>query len=482
MKEDLTMTDLVALCKNRGFVFASSEIYGGLSNSWDYGPLGVELKNNLKAAWWRRFVQQEPHNVGLDSAIIMNPKVWKASGHLDGFSDPLIDCRHCHTRHRADKLIEEWLHAREKAGETIETGSVEAMSDEQLEAFISEHQIACPDCGKCDFTPIRKFNLMFRTFIGVTEDSVNTVYLRPETAGGIFVNFKNVQRATRSKMPMGVCQIGKAFRNEITPGNFIFRMREFEQMEMQFFCQPGTEMRWFEYWKKARRAWHEALGMGNENYRFHDHEKLAFYANAATDIEFRMPFGFKEVEGIHSRTNYDLSQHESFSGTKMRYFDPDKNESYVPYDIETSIGVDRMFLSVMCHAYNEEKLENGSMRVVLSLPAALAPIKCAVLPLVNKDGLPEKAQEIQDALKFHFTTHIDAKDSIGKRYRREDAIGTPYCVTVDGQTLEDNTVTLRHRDTMEQERVPVSSLLGIIEERVSITSVLKKLAKEIEKY
>ena len=349
------------------------------------------------------------------------------------------------------------------------------MSQTQMKEFIEEHQIACPTCGKHNWTDIRQFNLMFKTFQGVTENAKNELYLRPETAQGIFVNYLNVQKTGRMKLPFGIAQIGKAFRNEIVARQFIFRMREFEQMEMQFFCKPGTEMEWFNYWKKHRLAWHQALGMGNENYRYHDHEKLAHYANAATDIEFHMPFGFKEVEGIHSRTDFDLSQHEKFSGRSIKYFDPDTNESYTPYDIETSIGVDRMFLTILCHSYTEEKLDNGSERIVLRLPEPLAPVKCAVLPLVNKDGLPEKAQEIVDSLKFHFNTHIEVKDSIGKRYRRQDAIGTPFCVTVDGDTLTEGTVTLRYRDSMKQERVPVEKLREIIEDRVSITSLLKKL-------
>ena len=465
-QSEKTLDMIVNLCKNRGYVFPGSEIYGGLANSWDYGPLGVEFKNNVKKAWLKKFVQESPYNVGLDAAIIMNPQTWVTTGHVSSFSDPLLDCRACKARHRADKLI----------GEEHPEVNVDAMSFDEMDAFIAEHEdIVCPVCGKHDFTPIRKFNLMFKTAIGVTEDSSSTCYLRPETAQGIFVNFANIQRTTRRKLPFGVCQVGKAFRNEITPGNFTFRTREFEQMECEFFCKPGTEMEWFNYWKKHRLAWHQALGMGNENYRYHDHEKLAHYANAATDIEFHMPFGFKEVEGIHSRTDFDLSQHEKFSGRSIKYFDPDTNESYTPYDIETSIGVDRMFLTILCHSYTEEKLDNGSERIVLRLPEPLAPVKCAVLPLVNKDGLPEKAQEIVDSLKFHFNTHIEVKDSIGKRYRRQDAIGTPFCVTVDGDTLTEGTVTLRYRDSMKQERVPVEKLREIIEDRVSITSLLKKL-------
>lgn len=458
MKEDLTMTDLVALCKNRGFVFASSEIYGGLSNSWDYGPLGVELKNNLKSAWWKRFVQEEPHNVGLDSAIIMNPKVWKASGHLDGFSDPLIDCKQCKTRHRADKLIEEWLHERELAGEKIEVGSVEAMSDEALEQFIRDHNIVCPNCGKCDFTPIRKFNLMFKTFIGVTEDNVNTVYLRPETAGGIFVNFKNVQRATRSKMPMGVCQIGKAFRNEITPGNFIFRMREFEQMEMEFFCHPATAQSWHEYYRKECYNFLLSLGIDPQLLRLRDHspEELCFYSAATTDIEFKFPFGWGELWGIANRTNYDLTQHQTVSGEDMSYLDPFTNESYIPYVVEPSVGVDRMFLAVLCSAYREEKLADDDTRVVLGLAPAIAPIKVAVLPLSKK--LEEPAYDLFRRLNSKFRCEYDVTGSIGKRYRRQDEIGTPLCVTVDFDTVEDNCVTVRDRDTMTQERINIADL------------------------
>ena len=519
MAED-AFKKIVSHCKEYGFVFPSSEIYPeGLSAVYDYGPNGVELKNNIKKYWWDSMVLLHNNIVGIDASIFMNPTVWKASGHVDAFNDPLIDNRDSKKRYRADNLIEDQIakyeekidkevkKAAKKFGDAFDeqkfretnprvlehqkkrdelharyTEAMQGPNLEELKQIILDEGIVDPISGTKNWTDVRQFNLMFSTEIGSTAGSTNKIYLRPETAQGIFVNFLNVQRTTRQKLPFGIAQIGKAFRNEIVARQFVFRMREFEQMEMQFFCQPGTEMRWFEYWKKARLASHEALGMGNDNYRYHDHEKLALHANAATDIELKMPFGFKEGEGIHSRTNYDLSQHEKFSGTKMRYFDPDKNESYVPYDVETSIGVDRMFLSVMCHAYQEQKLDNGSTRVVLSLPEALAPIKCAVLPLVNKDGLPEKAQEIQDELKFDFTTHIDAKDSIGKRYRREDEIGTPYCVTVDGQTLEDNTVTLRHRDTMEQERVNVNELRAIIEDRVSITSLLKKLAKEIKDF
>ena len=517
MAED-NFKKIVSHCKEYGFVFPSSDIYpDGLAAVYDYGPNGVELKNNIKKYWWDSMVLLHNNIVGIDAAIFMNPTVWKASGHVDAFNDPLIDNRDSKKRYRADVLIEDQIaryeekiakevsKAARRFGDSFDEAKFRATNPrvlehqakrdalheryaramqgpdlDELKQIIVDEEIADPISGTKNWTDVRQFNLMFSTEFGSQAAATNRVYLRPETAQGIFVNFLNVQKTTRQKLPFGIAQIGKAFRNEIVARQFVFRMREFEQMEMQFFCQPGTEMQWFNYWKKARLAWHEALGMGDENYRYHDHEKLAFYANAATDIEFRMPFGFKEVEGIHSRTNYDLSQHEKFSGTKMRYFDPDTNEAYVPYDVETSIGVDRMFLSVMCHSYDEEQLENGSTRVVLHLPEALAPIKCAVLPLVNKDGLPEKAQEIVDELKFHFTTHIEAKDSIGKRYRRQDAIGTPFCVTVDGQTLEDGTVTLRHRDSMKQERVPVAQLRSIIEDRVSITSVLKKLAKAIK--
>ena len=517
MAQEDVFKKIVSHCKEYGFVFPSSEIYDGLGAVYDYGQNGVELKNNIKQYWWKSMVLLHENIVGIDSAIFMHPTIWKASGHVDAFNDPLIDNRDSKKRYRADVLIEDQIakydekiqkevaKARKRFGDSfdeekyMETSErvketkdkrdalharyAEAMQGPDLEALkqiILDEEIVDPISGTKNWTDVRQFNLMFSTEMGASADASMKVYLRPETAQGIFVNYLNVQKTGRMKIPFGIAQIGKAFRNEIVARQFIFRMREFEQMEMQFFVKPGTELDWFPKWKQTRMAWHQALGFGAENYRFHDHDKLAHYANAATDIEFKMPFGFKEVEGIHSRTNYDLSQHEKFSGTKMRYFDPDTNESYVPYDVETSIGVDRMFLSVLCHAFKEEKLENGTSRVVLSLPEPLAPIKCAVLPLVNKDGLPEKAQEIVDNLKFHFTTHIEAKDSIGKRYRRQDAIGTPFCVTVDGQTLEDNTVTLRFRDSMDQERVSVDKLREIIEDRVSITSVLKKLNQVIK--
>ncbi len=458
MKENLTMTDLVALCKNRGFIFAGSEIYGGLSNSWDYGPLGVELKNNIKSAWWRRFVQEEPHNVGLDSAIIMNPKVWKASGHLDSFSDPLIDCKNCKTRHRADKLVEEWLYAEEQAGRTYEVGSVEAMGDEGIENFISEHKIACPECGKCDFTSIRKFNLMFKTFIGVTEDSTNTVYLRPETAGGIFVNFKNVQRATRSKLPLGIGQIGKAFRNEITPGNFIFRTREFEQMELEFFCHPDSSNDWHAYYRKECFEFLKSLGIDESMLRLRDHspEELCFYSTATTDIEFKFPFGWGELWGIANRTNHDLTQHQKASGEDLTYTDPFTNEKYIPHVVEPSVGVDRMFLALMCSAYREEKISDDDTRVVLGFDPKLAPIKVAVLPLSKK--LEESAFDLYKKLNSSFRAEYDTTGSIGKRYRRQDEIGTPFCVTVDFDTETDESVTVRNRDTMIQERVKIADL------------------------
>ncbi len=503
---------IVSHCKEYGFVFPSSEIYDGLAAVYDYAQNGVELKNNIKQYWWQSMVLLHENIVGIDSAIFMHPTIWKASGHVDAFNDPLIDNRDSKKRYRADVLIEDQMakydekiqkevdKARKRFKEAFDEEQYLATSPrvqelrqkrdalheryaaamqgpdlEALKQIILDEEIVCPISGTRNWTDVRQFNLMFSTEMGASADGAMKVYLRPETAQGIFVNYLNVQKTGRMKIPFGIAQIGKAFRNEIVARQFIFRMREFEQMEMQFFVQPGTELEWFPRWKETRMKWHQALGFGAENYRFHDHDKLAHYANAATDIEFRMPFGFKEVEGIHSRTNFDLSQHEKFSGKSIKYFDPATNESYTPYVIETSIGVDRMFLSIMCHSYQEEKLENGETRVVLRLPEALAPVKCAVLPLVKKDGLPEKAREIVNNLRFHFNTHYEEKDSIGKRYRRQDAIGTPYCVTVDHDTLKDNMVTLRHRDTMEQQRVPISELRSIIEDRVSITSLLKKL-------
>ena len=512
MAQEDVFKKIVSHCKEYGFVFPSSEIYDGLAAVYDYGQNGVELKNNIKQYWWKSMVLLHDNIVGIDSAIFMHPTIWKASGHVDAFNDPLIDNRDSKKRYRADVLIEEQIakyedkidkeiqKAKKRFGEKFDEAqfratnarvlenqqkrdalherysvAMNAMDLNELRQIILDEEIVCPISGTRNWTDVRQFNLMFSTEMGASADNSMKVYLRPETAQGIFVNYLNVQKTGRMKIPFGIAQIGKAFRNEIVARQFIFRMREFEQMEMQFFVKPGTELEWFNQWKQTRMAWHQALGFGAENYRFHDHEKLAHYANAATDVEFRMPFGFKEVEGIHSRTNFDLSQHQKYSGKKIEYFDPQTNERYTPYVIETSIGVDRMFLSIMCHAYTEEQLENGETRVVLKLPAALAPIKLAVLPLVKKDGLPEKAREIIDNLKFHFNCTYDEKDTIGKRYRRQDAIGTPYCVTVDYDTLNDNTVTLRNRDTMEQQRVSIDQLNGIIEDKVSIASLLKKL-------
>ena len=512
MTQDELFKKLIAHCKEYGFIFPSSEIYDGLSAVYDYGQMGVELKNNIKKYWWDAMTKLNENIVGIDAAIFMHPKTWEASGHVGAFNDPLIDNRDSKKRYRADVLLEDFLakqdekiekeveKARKRFGESfdeklfretnprvvehrakrdaVHERMVAALNDndlEELRQIILDAEIVCPISGTRNWTEVRQFNLMFTTEMGSTSEGAMKVYLRPETAQGIFVNYLNVQKTGRMKIPFGIAQIGKAFRNEIVARQFIFRMREFEQMEMQFFVKPGTELDWFKTWKETRLKWHKALGFGDDHYRYHDHDKLAHYANAATDIEFLMPFGFKEVEGIHSRTNFDLSQHEKFSGKNIKYFDPETNESYTPYVIETSIGVDRMFLSIMSASYCEEQLENGETRVVLKLPAALAPVKLAVMPLVKKDGLPEKAREIINDLKFHFHCQYDEKDSIGKRYRRQDAIGTPYCVTVDHQTLEDNCVTLRNRDTMQQERVAISELNNIIADRVSITSLLKTL-------
>jgi glycyl-tRNA synthetase len=507
---------LVSHCKEYGYVFPSSEIYDGLSAVYDYGQYGAELKNNIKKYWWDSLVLMNDNIVGIDSAIFMHPTTWKASGHVDAFNDPLIDNKDSKKRYRADVLIEEHMakieekitrevdKAREKFGaafdekkfretnqrvlanqakiDEIHSRFAKAMNETnlpELKQIIVDNEIVCPISGTRNWTDVRQFNLMFSTEMGSTADGATKIYLRPETAQGIFVNFLNVQKSGRMKIPFGIAQIGKAFRNEIVARQFIFRMREFEQMEMQFFVPPGTELEWFRHWKEKRMKWHQALGFGAENYRFHDHEKLAHYANAASDIEFRFPFGFKEVEGIHSRTDFDLRQHQQYSGKKLQYFDPEKNESYVPYVIETSIGVDRMFLQVISASYLEEELkkEDGTSdtRVVLRLPAYLAPVKLAVMPLVKKDGLPEVAEKIVDALKFDFNCQYDDKDSIGRRYRRQDAIGTPYCITIDHKTLEDNTVTIRYRDSMEQERVPVSGLRDIIAEKVSLRTLLKTL-------
>ncbi|MBQ8099384.1 MAG: glycine--tRNA ligase [Bacteroidaceae bacterium] len=512
MAQEDVFKKIVSHCKEYGFVFPSSEIYDGLGAVYDYGQNGVELKNNIKQYWWQSMVLLHDNIVGIDSAIFMHPTIWKASGHVDAFNDPLIDNRDSKKRYRADVLIEDKMgkyeekiakeieKARKRFGDAFDEekfrqtnprvlaeqeklnalharykAAMEQMDLAELRQIILDEEIVCPISGTKNWTDVRQFNLMFKTEMGSTADGAMQIYLRPETAQGIFVNYLNVQKTGRMKLPFGIAQIGKAFRNEIVARQFIFRMREFEQMEMQYFVKPGTEIEWFNQWKQWRMAWHQALGFGAENYRFHDHEKLAHYANAATDVEFHMPFGFKEVEGIHSRTNFDLSQHEKYSGKSIKYFDPESGESYTPYVIETSIGVDRMTLSVLCHSYQEEQLEGGETRVVLKFPPQLAPVKLSVMPLVRKDGLPDLAKQIVNDLKFHFNTHYDEKDSIGKRYRRQDAIGTPYCVTVDYDTLKDNTVTLRMRDTMEQRRVKISELRSIIEDTVSITSLLKKL-------
>ena len=457
-----TMEKLVALCKNRGFVFAGSEIYGGLANTWDYGPLGVEMKNNIKKAWWKKFVQESPYNVGLDAAILMNPQTWVASGHLGGFSDPLMDCRECKERFRADKLIEDYC---------AETGTaldkpIDAFTQTEMKDFIEEHNIPCPSCGKHNFTDIRQFNLMFKTFQGVTEDAKNTVYLRPETAQGIFVNFTNVQRTTRKKLPFGIGQIGKSFRNEITPGNFIFRVREFEQMALEFFCQPGTDLEWFAYWRSFCKNWLLSLGMTEEHLRLRDHdpEELCFYSKATTDFEFLFPFGWGELWGVADRTDYDLTQHQNTSGKDLTYFDPDKNERYIPYVIEPSLGVERSFLAFLCDAYDEEEIGEGDVRTVLHLHPALAPFKAAVLPLSKK--LSDKAVEIHNELAKYFPTDFDETGSIGKRYRREDEIGTPFCITYDFDSETDGCVTVRDRDTMQQERIKIADLRSYIEKKL----------------
>ncbi|MCF8370772.1 MAG: glycine--tRNA ligase [Bacteroidales bacterium] len=514
-QEDL-FKKLIAHSKEYGYIFQSSEIYDGLSAVYDYGQLGAELKKNIKEYWWNSMVLLHENIVGIDAAIFMHPKVWKASGHVDAFNDPLIDNKDSKKRYRADVLIEE---AREKIyakinkevdkaakrfGDTFDKDQFvatnqrvldnQAKIDEltkrfqaalenndlaDLKQIIIDYEVVCPISGTKNWTDVRQFNLMFETKLGSVSEDANSIYLRPETAQGIFVNFLNVQKSGRMKLPFGIAQIGKAFRNEIVARQFIFRMREFEQMEMQFFVRPGDEMLWFEYWKEKRMAWHKALGLGDGNYRFHDHDKLAHYANAAADIEFQFPFGFKELEGIHSRTDFDLNQHQEFSGKKMQYFDTELNKNYVPYVVETSLGLDRTFLTILAHAYTEEKIEkeDGSFdeRVVLKIPAALAPVKLAVLPLVKKDGLPEKAREIIDNLKFDFNCQYDEKDSIGRRYRRQDAIGTPFCVTIDHESLETNTVTIRNRDTMEQERVSVQQLTEILKDKVSMRKLLEKI-------
>ena len=503
---------MVAHCKEYGFVFPSSEIYDGLGAVYDYGQNGVELKNNIKKYWWDSMTLLHTNIVGIDAAIFMHPTTWKASGHVDAFNDPLIDNKDSKKRYRADVLIEEQMakfeekiekeveKAAKKFGDSFDaelfkqtngrvleykqkydelhTRFAKALNDNdlaELKQIIEDYEIVCPISGTKNWTDVRQFNLMFSTEMGSTADGAMKIYLRPETAQGIFVNYLNVQKTGRMKIPFGIAQIGKAFRNEIVARQFVFRMREFEQMEMQFFVRPGEELKWFEHWKAFRLKWHKALGLGDHKYRYHDHDKLAHYANAAIDIEFEMPFGFKEVEGIHSRTDFDLSSHEKYSGKNIKYFDPELNESYTPYVIETSIGVDRMFLSIMCASYNEEKLDNGETRIVLNLPPVLAPVKVAVLPLLKKDGLPEKAMEIMNDLKFDYKCAYEEKDTIGKRYRRQDAIGTPFCVTVDHQTLTDGTVTLRHRDSMQQDRVKIEDLHGIIGEAVNMRNLFKKI-------
>lgn len=454
---DKTMEKIVALCKGRGFVYPGSDIYGGLANAWDYGPLGVELKNNVKRAWWKKFVQESPTNVGLDSAILMNREVWVASGHVGGFSDPLMDCRDCKSRHRADKLIEDF------------DGTVaDGWTNEKMMEFIREHNIACPGCGGHNFTDIRQFNLMFRTHQGVTEEAKNEVYLRPETAQGIFVNFQNVQRTARKKLPFGVAQVGKSFRNEITPGNFIFRIREFEQMELEFFCKPGTDLEWFSYWRAFCRDWLLKLGMREENMRLRDHnpEELAFYSKGTTDIEFRFPFGWGELWGIADRTDYDLKQHQEHSGKDMTYFDQETGEHYIPYVVEPSLGADRVLLAFLCDAYDEEVVdaEKNDTRVVLRLHPALAPFKAAVLPLSKKLG--DEAYKIYEKLAGRFMVDYDDAGSIGKRYRREDEIGTPYCITFDFDSLEDGCVTVRDRDSMEQTRIAIDQLETYLQEKI----------------
>lgn len=456
MKENITMEELVNLCKQYGIIFQGSEIYGGLANTWDFGPVGAELKNNIKKAWKQKFIQEDVNNVGLDSAILMNPKVWEASGHISTFSDPLIDCKNCKTRYRADKLVED--DGVEDAG---------GVSNEDLIKYINEHNIVCPKCGKLDYTDIRQFNLMFKTFQGVTEDSKSTIYLRPETAQGIFADYQNIQRSMRLKLPFGVGQIGKSFRNEITPGNFIFRVREFEQMELEFFCKPGTELDWFKHYKEYCKNFLLLLGVKEENLRLRDHskEELSFYSNATTDIEYKFPFGWGELWGIASRTNYDLSQHQKTSGVSMEYLDPETNEKYIPYVIEPSVGVERLVLMILCNSYEKELLENGDTREVMKFHPFLAPYKVAVLPLVKKYH-KEKASEVYKAFAKNFMTTYDETGSIGKRYRRQDVIGTPFCITVDEDTIENETVTIRDRDTMKQITLPIEEAVKYVEERV----------------
>ena len=511
-KQEDIFKKVVSHAKEYGFIFPSSEIYDGLSAIYDYGQNGIELKNNIKQYWWKAMIQLNENIVGLDSAIFMHPTIWKASGHVDAFNDPLIDNKDSKKRFRADVLIEDYCakledkaikeieKARKRFGEAFDEAQFVSTNPKVLEyrekqktilsrmaksldnndladvkVLIEELEISDPDTGSKNWTEVRQFNLMFGTKLGAAAENAMDLYLRPETAQGIFVNYLNVQKTSRHKLPFGIAQIGKAFRNEIVARQFIFRMREFEQMEMQFFVPPGTELQFYEEWKQKRLNWHLALGLGAENYKFHNHEKLAHYANAAADIEFKFPFGFKELEGIHSRTDFDLSAHERYSGKKLQYFDPERNESYVPYVVETSVGLDRLFLALFSHCLKDEALEDGSERTVLSLPPALAPIKAAILPLMKKDGLGEYAEKIFNDLKLDFNLIYEDKDSIGKRYRRQDAIGTPFCITIDHDTLTDHTVTIRHRDTMEQERVPVSNLRQIIDDKVNFRNLLSKI-------
>ena len=459
---NLTMDKIVALCNNRGFIFPGSDIYGGLANTWDYGPLGVEFKNNVKKAWWRKFVQESPYNVGMDCAILMNPETWVASGHVVSFNDPLMDCKSCKARFRADKLIEDY--ANEHGLTDIHP---DGWTNEKMSEYIADQGIKCPECGKSDFTGIRKFNMMFKTFQGVNEDTASQIYLRPETAQGIFVNFKNVQRTTRRKLPFGIAQVGKSFRNEITPGNFTFRTREFEQMELEFFCEPGTEMKWYEYWKDYCHKFLLSLGMKEEHIRLREHakEELSHYSNGTTDIEFLFPFGWGELWGVASRTDYDLKAHQNHSGKSMEYLDPFTNERFIPYCVEPSLGADRVALAFLCDAYDEETLENGDVRNVLHLHPALAPYKAAVLPL-QKNKLGDKAREVYEHLAKHFMVDFDDSGAIGKRYRRQDEIGTPLCITIDFDTLEDETVTVRDRDTMAQVRMPIAELEGYIQKEI----------------
>lgn len=453
------METLVSLSKTRGFIFPGSEIYGGLANSWDYGPLGVQLKQAVKNAWWKRFVQEREENVGLDAAILMNPKVWEASGHVNNFDDPLIDCRSCHTRYRADQMIEDDFAARRDKGESVPDEILDGKSDAELEAIVHDNHVNCPSCGEHDWTSVRRFNMMFKTFQGVTQESGTEIYLRPETAQGIFVNFLNVQRSMRKKVPFGVCQIGKAFRNEITPGNFTFRTREFEQMEMQFFCKPGTSLEWFEHWREYAMKFLQDLGLPQEDLRFRDHseEELSFYSKATTDIEYKFPFGWGELWGIADRQDYDLTQHQEHAKRDMSYFDPELEEKYIPHVVEPSLGVDRLTLAILSAAYDEEVMEDGKTRNVMRFHPALAPIKIAILPLSNK--LSDDAMKVFELLSKHHFCELDTRQSIGRRYRRQDEIGTPYCVTFDFDSLEDDSVTIRERDSMEQVRIPIAELV-----------------------